>query len=315
MTIKLIWFWVKTLLVAILIAWFFRTFIIESYRVPASSMENTLFEGDKIFVNKLSYGPRFPITVLSLPFFQDSIQSLGIKSYSSAFKLPYYRPFSKSVKVNDVVVFNNPDENIQIPIDKQKVAIGRCLALPGDTLVFNNDLAYVNGTILAQTPNLLEPYYYHRENDSIIKRKLTALDIPLRDVIKIDSLYVRLLSRYETYILKDGLPKDIQIQALRPSYNLIVPKKGWKIEITAENQHIYLPIIKTVEKQRASFTNDTLRINNEPAKYYEFSYNYYWMLPDNRSNYVDESITPFIPETHLIGKAGCVWNRRFKVVR
>ena len=142
---RTVWFWIKTLLIAFFIAWFLRAFIVESYHVPACSMENTLTKGDRIFVSKLSYGIRLPMTILAIPFCQDSIQLFGIKSYSTYYTFPYTRIFRKDVKRNDVVVFNNPTNDFTIPIDKQKISVSRCFALPGDSLVFRDNMVYING--------------------------------------------------------------------------------------------------------------------------------------------------------------------------
>lgn len=312
---KTIWFWIKTLLIALVIAWFLRTFVIESYRVPASSMENTLLEGDRIFVSKLSYGIRLPMTPLSLPFFHDSIRSLGIKSYSTLVKIPYIRLFKRDVTRNDVVIFNQQGENFNIPIDKQKISISRCLALPGDSLAFENDLVRVNGNLLTQSPNLLEPYFYHQKDNEIIGKASDVLQIPTREAAVVDTLHVRLLSRIEAAMLQQNLPKDVQLNAIRPNYKLVIPKKGDVIRITDDNYYFYWPIITGSERCDARFENDSLWINGGYTEDFKFTQDYYWMLPDNRVNYADDATSAFVSETHIIGKAIYLWNRGIRKIR
>ncbi|MCL1943046.1 MAG: signal peptidase I [Candidatus Azobacteroides sp.] len=314
MQVNAIWFWVKTIFVALVIAWFLRAFFIESYRVPACSMENTLLEGDRIFVSKTSYGIRLPMTILSIPFCHDSV--CGIKAYSTWWELPYKRIFESSPKRNDVVVFNNPAKEFGVPVDKQKISISRCLALPGDTLVFKDKMVYVNGNALVQSPNVVEPYYYSKRFEERIVDELNSLKIPDRGVKHVDTLNIRLLSRYETFLLEQELSDSIAIEVLRPTYGLIVPSKGTKIKITDENYFIYLPIISAAEGKSVKYENNMLWIEGKQVDSYEFSQDYYWMLPDNRENYIEVNVTAsFIPETHIIGKAECIWSKGFRKIR
>ena len=101
-------------------------------------MEKTLLPGDLIFVNKLAYGIRTPITPLTIPLTHQKMPfNEGEKSFSDRLKLPYYRFFSAEVKRNDVVVFNYPMED-DFPVDHRSFYIKRCIALPGDTLLIKN---------------------------------------------------------------------------------------------------------------------------------------------------------------------------------
>jgi len=313
MRAKTVWFWIKTILIALFAAWFVRTFFIESYSIPACSMENTLLAKDRIFVNKVAYGIRLPMTILSIPFCHDSL--FGIKSYSSSPRLPYKRLFGESPERNDVVVFNNPTKNPGIPIDKQKVSIGRCVALPGDTLAFKDKIAYINGREVAQSPNIVEPYYYSNRYESQIAEKMCSLRIPNRGLTSVDNVNIRFLSRYETFLMQQQLPDSVIVEVLRPTYSLIIPAKGTKIKITEENYHIYLPLIALIEGKSVTFQNDIFRIDENRVDFYEFTLNYYWMLPDNRSNCFEITETAFIPETHIIGKALYIWNRGFQKIR
>ncbi|MDY0280719.1 MAG: S26 family signal peptidase, partial [Salinivirgaceae bacterium] len=60
--------WVDALIFAVIAATLIRTFLIEAYTIPTSSMEKSLLVGDYLFVSKYHYGPRKPITPLSFPF-------------------------------------------------------------------------------------------------------------------------------------------------------------------------------------------------------------------------------------------------------
>jgi signal peptidase I len=59
--------WIETLVIAVVLALFIRTFFVQSFKIPSGSMRTTLLEGDKILVNKLIYGPKIPLTDIKLP--------------------------------------------------------------------------------------------------------------------------------------------------------------------------------------------------------------------------------------------------------
>src|SRR5580704_12932642 len=102
-------------------------FIFQILYVDSESMQNSLFEGDYIVVNKLAYGARLPITPLSLPF-------SSTKNFLDWIHLPYLRvPGYSHIKRNDVMVFNLPTEDY-LPVDERELFIKRCAGLPGDTL-------------------------------------------------------------------------------------------------------------------------------------------------------------------------------------
>ncbi|MDR2474219.1 MAG: signal peptidase I [Bacteroidales bacterium] len=311
---KSLWFWGKALIIALAIGWLLRTFVFSAYRIPASSMENTLMEGDYILVGKYSYGIRLPVTVLGIPFCHDSI--LGMKAYSSVLSLPYKRIFKQAVHKDDIIVFNNPGSDIRIPIDMRKILIGRCLALPGDSLVFKNDLVYVNEKELIQSPNLLEPYYFHEKDVAWVEKTLSSLVIPEKQTIAVvDSLHVKLFSRQEIYMMKGLLPDTVALHLLRPAFNLTIPKKGERIAITSDNYFVYLPIITGIEKKDAHYENGKLWIDGVEMDAFEFTQDYYWIMPDNRKNFADSSVSSFIPENHLIGKALFAWNYGFQKIK
>jgi signal peptidase I len=55
--------WIESILIAFVLAMFIRTFFIQAFKIPSGSMRMTLLERDRLMVNKLSYGPKVPLTV------------------------------------------------------------------------------------------------------------------------------------------------------------------------------------------------------------------------------------------------------------
>ncbi|WP_298733593.1 S26 family signal peptidase [uncultured Chitinophaga sp.] len=59
--------WIDAGVFAVIAATLIRTFIFEAYCIPSGSMERTLLVNNYLFVSKVSYGPRIPITPLAVP--------------------------------------------------------------------------------------------------------------------------------------------------------------------------------------------------------------------------------------------------------
>jgi signal peptidase I len=119
----------KTLLFTIFIAFFLKLFVVEAFRIPSGSMENTLLVGDFLLVNKLAYGMRTPRYV---PF-----TNLAIPSFT----LPLFR----SVRRGDVVVFEFPGTHSGELPSGPEYYVKRCIGLPGDTINIRSGYVMVNG--------------------------------------------------------------------------------------------------------------------------------------------------------------------------
>jgi signal peptidase I len=103
--------WTEAIVFAVIAATVIRTFFIEAFTIPTSSLEKSMMVGDYLFVSKMSYGAKIPNTPLSFPFAMHTLPGTATtKSYLEWFNLPYFRlPGLGSVKNNDIVVFNYPD--------------------------------------------------------------------------------------------------------------------------------------------------------------------------------------------------------------
>ena len=103
--------WVDPLVFAVVAASVIRTFFLEAFTIPTSSLEKSLMVGDFLFVSKFSYGAKVPQTPLAFPFAHHTMPfTTGTKAYLEWIKLPYFRlPGLGKPKNNDIVVFNYPD--------------------------------------------------------------------------------------------------------------------------------------------------------------------------------------------------------------
>ncbi|HPE40126.1 MAG TPA: signal peptidase I [Bacteroidales bacterium] len=112
--------WGDALIFAVAAAYIIRSFLVEFYAIPTSSMESSLMIGDYLAVNKMEYGARVPMTPLAIPFVHHTIPlTKSTKSYLEWIKLPYMKfPKLDEIKRGDVVVFNYPDGD-SVAIERQ----------------------------------------------------------------------------------------------------------------------------------------------------------------------------------------------------
>ncbi len=101
--------WGDSIWFALIAAGIIRTYVFEPFQIPTGSMEKTLLVGDFLFVNKLAYGSKVPVTPLSYPLVHNTVPWVNIRSYTTLEKGSYFRlPGMSEVNRNDVVVFNYP---------------------------------------------------------------------------------------------------------------------------------------------------------------------------------------------------------------
>ncbi|TNE52898.1 MAG: signal peptidase I [Bacteroidetes bacterium] len=101
--------WGDSILFALVAASIIRTYVFEPFQIPTGSMEKTLLVGDFLFVNKLAYGSKVPVTPLSFPLVHNTIPWVNVRSYTTLETTNYTRlPGFGDVQRNDVVVFNYP---------------------------------------------------------------------------------------------------------------------------------------------------------------------------------------------------------------
>ena len=120
------WDTIKTLIYAVLIALFIRTFAFEPFNIPSGSMIPTLLVGDYLFVSKYSY---------------------GYSRHSLPFSLPLIpgRVFSSAPERGDVAVF-------KLPKDDSTDYIKRIVGLPGDKIQVRSGRLFVNGKVVEREP-------------------------------------------------------------------------------------------------------------------------------------------------------------------
>jgi len=106
----------ESIVIAVILALFIRTFVVQAFKIPTGSMEENLLIGDHLLVNKFVFAP-------SATTAERALLPMG------------------SLKRNDVVVFKYPEE-------PDRDFIKRVIGLPGETVELREKKVYINGTPL-----------------------------------------------------------------------------------------------------------------------------------------------------------------------
>ncbi|MBN2728353.1 MAG: signal peptidase I [Bacteroidales bacterium] len=177
--------WFEAIIFAVVAATVIRMFFIEAYTIPTSSMEKSLLVGDFLFVSKISYGSRTPITPLSFPFTHHTMpRTQNTKSYLDWIQLPYYRyPALEEIDNGEVVVFNFPGGDTVMLRDQATTYYGEVIWQAAQ-------MAYLNGDSVSNYTKYMQQARY---------KVLSTTDITVRPVDKRENYIKRCI----------GIPGDI----------------------------------------------------------------------------------------------------------
>jgi len=117
---RTVWEYTKMIATTVIMIVLIKTSIVEAYRIPSGSMEDTLLVGDFLLANKFLYGSRIPLTNIHLPEIRDP-------------------------EPGDVVIF-------KFPKDPSMIYIKRCVAVGGQTVQVRDKVLYVDGKAVEMPP-------------------------------------------------------------------------------------------------------------------------------------------------------------------
>ena len=129
----------ESIAIAVILALFIRTFVVQAFKIPTGSMENNLLIGDHLLVNKFVYGPT----------------TSGLERVV----LPV-----RAIERGDVIVFKYPEE-------PERDFIKRAIGLPGETVELRHKKVYINGAPIE------EPYVHFLVPPSAEGQEVAPYDV------------------------------------------------------------------------------------------------------------------------------------------
>lgn len=315
--------WSAVIISSTLVVFFVKTYVVDIFRLPSTSMQPETQSGDIIVINKLLMGPR-------------------INPNNSNY---YRRAWGYShLQHNDLIIFNFPEGdttltalptesyyalkringlNPELETEKHynRVAhrtryIKRVIGLPGDTLEIKSSQVFVNHKFTKPTTHFLAKYI---ASDSIkADSALTTLQVQpfarftyRRQLIyELDAAIFENLPALANYLQPFSLAPNLPDPNVFPhtflwnSDNMgpmVIPQKGQTIELSIKTIDLYKRIINTYEGNELKIIGSKILINNIESTHYTFKMNYYWVMGDNQPHSFDSRYWGFLPENHIVG--------------
>ena len=306
--------WGEAFIVAFIVVVIVRTLFFDLFRIPTPSMEENLLVGDYLFVSKLHYGTRLPMSV-GVPF--TSIYMPGVS-------FPYTRlsGFS-SVQRGDPIVFTFPPK--QGPVDRKVHYIKRVIGMPGENLSVRNKVVHIGGRPLPLGRGM-QQYWRVTKSDEryqIPRARMQQIGVsevkPTQSATTVRVLGTPAAARrlhdfswvesVEPFVVQNSNYSDLMYPSGRgytpDNYGPVhIPDRGETVTLTDANWPVYKPVIVRYEGRDArQMTDSTFAIDGERTTSYTFRQDYYFVMGDNRDNSEDSRFWGFVPMDHVVGKA------------
>ena len=312
--------WVDAMVFAVVVMVILRTLLFDLFRIPTPSMEKNLLVGDYLFVSKLHYGTRTPMT-LGVPFTQ---------IYLPGLTFPWTRiPGFSEVKRGDAVVFNWPADNVDV-IERRMHYIKRIMGLPGETISVDEKQVVVNGETIALQSGMQQYWKIYKSDPRVQLNRSALEELGIHDVLQTaDQDVVQLIATEEAAVTIASWPWVERVEPAVVAANSIydaamyppgrgwtpdnygpvqIPGEGMTFKLTEKNWPVYETVISRYEGHSTDRSPDGgFIIDGVPASEYTFAQDYYFAMGDNRDNSEDSRFWGFVPMDHIVGKALMVY--------
>jgi signal peptidase I len=317
--------WVDAMVFAVVVMVILRTFLFDLYQIPTPSMEKNLLVGDYLFVSKLHYGTRTPMTV-GIPFTQ---------VYLPGVHLPWTRfPGFSEVKRGDSFVFNWPADDVE-SIDRRMHYIKRVMGLPGDTLQIIDKVVHINGEPHPLIKGMQQNWWIYKTDPRVTLNASALAELGVTDCAQTENILVvqcvatteasqnieawPWVERVEPAIARPNPVYDANMYPPGHGYTtdnygpVVIPKQGVTVTLTEDNWDYLETVIgrheghTVMHRQGGPFV-----IDGQERTDYTFQQDYFFAMGDNRDNSEDSRFWGFVPFDHVVGKALLVyfsWNK------
>ncbi len=298
--------WVRVIGGAIVFALALRVLAFEAYRIPSTSMEDTLLVGDFVLLSKAHYGPR--VGGHRLPGLDDPDRG-------------------------DVAVFNYPPD-LTPDVGRRTPYIKRIVGLPGDTLAIRGKTVYAGDDAVASPRDGRR--LWALDGRLPTEDVLDSLGLSGRIQRAGAGVWVASATRAEA----DALSLADGVESLRPylrplgdgsaafpasaRYSLddygpvVVPAAGRTIRLEDASWSVVRSVVERFEGHTVERSATGFLVDGRPAETYTFAQDYYFVLGDSRDDSADSRTWGFVPFDHVIGKAVGVyfsWDEDARAVR
>ncbi|MEX0747849.1 MAG: signal peptidase I, partial [Rhodothermales bacterium] len=291
--------WTDAVVFALVVMLIVRTLIFDLFRIPTPSMEKNLLVGDYLFVSKLHYGTRTPLTI-GIPFTQ---------VYLKGVHLPHTRfPGFTEVKRGDAIVFNFPPEGK--PVDRKMHYIKRVVGLPGEDLRVKDKVVHVDDQAIPLREGMQQYWNVFKRDPRVALSGATLRDLGVSDLQTTSNpSIVRVLAtreaideieswpwveRIEPYVAPENVGYSSLMYPPERGYTpdnfgpIHIPGKGETLTLSQDNWPLYETVITRYEGHTARMREDgSFEIDGQAADTYTFSQDYYFVMGDNRDNSED----------------------------
>lgn len=277
----------KAVLIAAALVVLIKVFAFTSCTIPSTGMENSLLRGERVIVNKWSYGLRLPL--------------MGMTGY--------HRLAARGVERGDIVLFNNPAG--KGTIDRRELFINRCIGLPGDTLMLNGQLIQTCDQVLSPDSKLV--YAYPGEQEDLVVEAMRRVGIGDNKLVGFDrGDFLRSFSHYEIYLMRQELRGQVTFRSLQTDtadgvHPFVVPARGRAVRVYPWNAKLLCNTIVQHEGRQARLQGDTLWVDGRRVTSYTFTKDYHWVASNNSVSLCDSRLFGFVPDDHIIGRASLIW--------
>lgn len=281
---------------AIVFAVVLRACAFEAYRIPSTSMEDTLLVGDFILVSKLHYGPRL---------------------------LGHRWPGFDDVERGDVAVFHYPP-GLEEPLEARTPYIKRVVGLPGDTVSIGDKTVRVGEEALP-FPRRGRQFWEVQHEGPLDADTLQTLGVGGRVERLAAGVWLVEATVAQAERLREAAGVGGVAPLVRPAGDgsaafpasfrfsldnygpVVVPQRGQTVRLDDATWPVVRTTIERFEGHATERSVDGFLIDGRPVETYTFAQDYYFVLGDNRDDSADSRTWGFVPRDHLIGKAVLIY--------